>query len=129
MSLSRYFDRIAIALSAICIVHCLAIPLLAALLPIALVSMGGDDHFHEWLLWGVVPTSLLGFGLGLRYHRRYLLVLAGAAGLGIVVLAALVAHGRWPWWQEALLSSIGSVVLVIAHWRNFVEVRLHHRHE
>lgn len=129
MSLSRYFDRVAIALSAICIVHCLAIPLLAALLPIALVGFGSDNHFHEWMLWGVVPTSLIGFGLGLRYHGHFAVALAGAAGLGIVALAALVAHGNWQWWQEVVLSMAGSIVLVLAHWRNFVEVRRCHRHE
>jgi hypothetical protein len=128
MSFSRYFDRVAIGLSAVCIVHCLAIPLLAALLPIALAGLGSDDHFHTWMLWGVVPTSLLGFGIGVRYHGRYLLALAGATGLGIVVLAALVAHGHWLWWQEMLLSIVGSVILVLAHWRNFLEVRRCHRH-
>ena len=127
MSLSRYFDRIAIALSAVCIVHCLAVPLLAVLLPIAFVGLGEDSHFHEWMLWGVVPTSLLGFGLGLRYHGRYGIAIGGMAGLAVVAYAALVAHGAWAWWQELLLSTIGSALLVLAHWRNFVEVRrLHH---
>src|SRR5690606_41884092 len=55
MSLSRYFDRIAIALSAICIVHCLAIPLLVALVPIAAIGFGGA-HFHALMLWLVVPV-------------------------------------------------------------------------
>ena len=126
MSLSRYFDRIAIALSAVCIVHCLAVPLFAVLLPIAFIGLGGDSHFHEWMLWGVVPTSLVGFALGLRYHGRYGIAAAGMAGLGIVAWAAIVAHGAWPWWQELVLSMLGSVLLVLAHWRNFVEVRQRH---
>jgi hypothetical protein len=128
MSLSRHFDRIAIALSAVCIVHCLAVPLLAALLPIAFVGFGSQTHFHEVLLWGVVPTSLLGFGLGLRYHRRVRIAAAGAIGLAIIAYAAIVAHEAWPWWQEVLLSIVGSAVLVIAHWKNFVEVRRLHLH-
>jgi hypothetical protein len=45
-TISRYFDRIAITLSTICIVHCLATPLLIALLPIAAVTIGSDVHFH-----------------------------------------------------------------------------------
>jgi hypothetical protein len=128
MSFSRYFDRIAIALSAVCVLHCLAVPLLAALLPIAFVSLGVDSHFHEWMLWGVVPTSLFGLGIGLRYHQRYLIAVIGAAGLAIVAYAAIVAHNSWPWWQELSLSVAGSVLLVAAHWRNFVEVRRSHVH-
>lgn len=128
MSVSRYFDRIAIALSAICILHCLAVPLLAAILPFAFVSMGTEAHFHEWLLWGVVPTSLFGFGFGLRYHQRYWIPVTGAVGLAIVAFAAIVAHDAWVWWQELLLSALGSVLLVAAHWYNFLEVRHSHIH-
>lgn len=128
MSLSRYFDRIAIALSAVCIVHCLAVPLLAAVLPIAFASFGAEAHFHEWMLWVVVPTSVFGFALGVRYHRRFGIAALGMAGLGIVAVAALVAHAYWLWWQELLLSVFGSVLLVAAHWRNFVEVRRAHTH-
>jgi hypothetical protein len=128
MSLSRHFDRIAIALSAICILHCLAVPLLAAVLPIAFVTVGVDAHFHEVMLWGVLPTSLFGFGFGLRYHRRYRIVVVGAVGLAIITFAAIVAHGAWAWWQELSLSILGSVLLVTAHWRNFLEVRHAHIH-
>ena len=128
MSLSRHFDRIAIALSAVCIVHCLAVPLFAALLPIAFLGFGTDAHFHELMLWGVVPTSLLGFGLGLRYHGRYGIAVTGAAGLLVIAYAAVIAHATWPWWQEIALSVVGSVLLVVAHWRNFVEVRRLHLH-
>jgi len=128
MSLSRYFDRIAIALSAVCIVHCLAVPLFAALLPIAFFGLASDSHFHEWMLWGVVPTSLFGFILGVRFHGRYGIAFAGLTGLAIVAFAAVVAHAAWTWWQELALSVVGSAVLVGAHWRNFVEVRRRHRH-
>ena len=80
------------------------------------------------MLWGVVPTSLLGFALGIRYHGRYDIAAMGIFGLAIVATAALLAHERWLWWQELLLSVVGSVALVVAHWRNFVEVRRCHRH-
>lgn len=128
MSASRYFDRIAIALSGLCILHCLAVPLIAAVLPIAFVSVGSETHFHEVLLWGVVPTSLIGFGLGLRYHRRFWIPVVGGIGLAIVAFAAIVAHEQWQWWQELLLSMLGSVLLVVAHWHNFLEVRKAHTH-
>jgi len=63
MIVSRYLDRIAITLSTICIVHCLAMPLVIAVLPIAALTAGNDGHFHALMLWLVVRTSALGFGV------------------------------------------------------------------
>ena len=68
MSSSKYLDKIAIALSAICIVHCLAITLFVAMLPLATAAFGG--HFHGFMLWLVIPTSIGGFYLGYREHKR-----------------------------------------------------------
>jgi hypothetical protein len=74
------------------------------------------------------PTSLFGFGFGLRYHQRYWIPFVGTIGLIIVGFAAIVAHASWDRWQELLISTLGSVILVVAHWFNFVEVRNSHTH-
>ncbi|HUQ50979.1 MAG TPA: MerC domain-containing protein, partial [Gammaproteobacteria bacterium] len=50
MLLSKYFDRVAIVLSTICIVHCLAMPFVIAVLPVAAFAVGGDGHFHSLML-------------------------------------------------------------------------------
>ena len=128
MSLSRYFDRIAIALSAVCIVHCLAVPLLVALLPIAAISFGSDAHFHGLMLWLVVPTSILGFFLGYRVHRRTGIAGLGALGMVVLATAALWGHGQWRELLEVGVSVLGSLLLAGAHWLNFQEVRRVHVH-
>ena len=47
----KYFDHLAIALSTVCIVHCLALPILIAVLPIVALTLGtGDSHFHALML-------------------------------------------------------------------------------
>ena len=81
MSSSKYLDQIAIALSAICIVHCLAITLFVAMLPLATAAFGG--HFHGLMLWLVVPTSIGGFYLGYREHKRALIGMLGLGVMGI----------------------------------------------
>jgi hypothetical protein len=128
MHLSRHFDQVAIALSAICLVHCLAVPVLVAVLPIAVVSFGSDQHFHGLMLWLVVPTSVFGFSLGYRLHRRADIVLTGAAGIAVLAAAALYGHTAWPQTAELLVSVAGSLLLGSAHWRNFRLVRRCHRH-
>jgi hypothetical protein len=128
MLLSKYFDRVAIALSTICIVHCLAMPFVIALLPVAAFTVGGDGHFHSLMLWFVVPTSVLGFALGFRVHRRTDIVLLGAVAIGTLAAAALFGHRAWDPSVEVLVNVAASVVLAAAHWRNFREVRRLHHH-
>lgn len=127
MSWSRHFDRIAIALSTICIVHCLAVPLIVAVLPIAAFGFGGG-HFHALMLWVVVPTSALGFVLGWRVHRRRRIVALGAAAVIALAAVSIYAHGVWPLLAEAGASVAASLALASAHWMNFREVKRLHRH-
>ena len=128
MLLSKYFDRVAIVLSTICIVHCLAMPFVIALLPVAAFAIGGDGHFHSLMLWFVVPTSVLGFGLGVRVHRRVDIVLMGAVAIAALAAAALWGHNQWDPSVEVVVNVASSVLLAAAHWRNFREVRRLHRH-
>lgn len=127
MSLSRYFDRIAIALSALCIVHCLAIPLLVAVLPLAAIGLG-VGHFHGLMLWLVVPVSALGFALGLRVHRRWDVVGIGVSAVVLLAIAGIHGHDAWPAAVEAGVSIVASLILARSHWINFREVRRLHRH-
>lgn len=127
MILSRHFDRLAIGLSALCIVHCLAVPLVVAVLPIAALGLGGS-HFHGLMLWLVVPVSVLGFALGYRVHRNPRVVGAGALGVAVLAVAAVYGHDAWPELAEAGVSVVGSLVLAAAHWVNFRDVRRLHRH-
>lgn len=129
MGASKYFDRIAITLSAVCLVHCLAVPVLVAVLPIAALSFGSDGHFHALMLWFVVPTSTAGFLLGFRVHGRRDVVGAGAAGVLVLALAALWGHASWDPSVEVAVSVAGSITLAIAHFRNFREVRRLHVHD
>lgn len=128
MQHSRHFDQIAIALSAICLVHCLAVPLLVALLPIAAISFGENQHFHELMLWIVVPTSFAGLSMGYRLHRGPGIVALGAVGVCLLALAAVFGHAVWPADVEIAVSVAGSLVLGGAHWLNFRAVRRCHRH-
>jgi hypothetical protein len=128
MAFSRHIDRIAIVLSTVCIVHCLAMPFLIALVPVAALTFGGDAHFHELMLWLVVPTSAAGFALGYRLHRRSAIVAVGGAAVTVLVLAALWGHEAWSAAFETGANIAASLVLAYAHWRNFREVRRVHRH-
>lgn len=131
MSASRLLDRIAISLSAICIVHCLAVPLAVAILPIALLGLGGESHFHAAILWLVVPVSVVGLIMGFREHHRARIAATGVLGMAIIAYASVYGHGQWPFSIEIIVSLLGSLLLAGAHWANFAVVRkvhVHHPH-
>jgi hypothetical protein len=128
MSASRYLDRIAITLSTICIVHCLAMPVLVAALPVLAITLGTDGHFHALMLWLVVPTSALGFSLGYKVHGNAGRVAAGTAAVLVLAVVALWGHDHWNRTVEIGVNVVASLLLASAHWRNFREVRRRHQH-
>ena len=124
----RGLDAVALVFSGLCLVHCLALPVLVAILPIAMSSFVADERFHQWLLLGVVPTSVLALGWGWRRHRDPAVLWLGLTGMSLMTYAAfgrglndLSAGGeRW-------LTVIGAVMLAIGHFRNY-QLR-HHGHD
>jgi len=129
MLTSKYFDHIAITLSTICIVHCLAVPVIVALLPVVALTWGlNDAAFHTLMLWFVVPSSVLGFAFGYHAHRGAMIVLLGAVAIAVLALAAFYGHGVWSTGVETAVNVAASVLLAVAHWRNFRAVRRAHDH-
>jgi len=109
-------DRAAIALSALCLVHCLLLPVVIALLPFA--GRFNDDHLHTEMLLFVVPVSLLALGFGFRRHRRSRVVLAGLIGLAILVVGATLVHANFGATADQLVTVSGSILLAFVHYKN-----------
>lgn len=124
----RGLDGLAMLLSALCLVHCLALPVLVAALPLAASSLVTDERFHQWLLLAAVPTSLIALGWGWRRHRSRPVALLGLAGMAFMVFAAFgIQFGLLDAAGERLLTIIGAVLLALAHLRNY-QLR-HHGHD
>lgn len=123
----RGLDALALLFSGLCLVHCLALPLLAAMLPLAASSIVTDERFHQWLLIGVVPTSVLALGWGWRRHHSRLVLWLGVAGLALISYAAFgpQLHGLSSFAERAL-TIVGALLLGGAHLRNY-QLR-HHGH-
>jgi hypothetical protein len=129
MLISKYFDQVAIVLSTICIVHCLAVPVVVAVLPVLALTYGlNDAAFHTLMLWFVVPSSVLGFAFGYHAHRGAMILLLGAVAIAVLAFAALRGHGVWTTGAETAVNVAASMLLAVAHWRNFRAVRHAHSH-
>ena len=63
--LSIQFDRAAIGISALCIAHCLVLPVALVLAPsVTLLTVLNDELFHKLLILLVLPTSIFALTLG-----------------------------------------------------------------
>ena len=113
---SEWLDGAAVLLSALCLLHCLALPLIVAGLP--LLAQYSDSHLHAQVLVVVIPLSVVALGLGFRHHRKPWILWAGAAGLAILVVGATVAHASFGPRVDSIVTVCGSVVLAVAHYYN-----------
>lgn len=107
----------AISISLTCLLHCLALPLLLAILPATMGLWLRSDALHTVLLLLMLPAAVSAFLIGHRHHRSpwpLLLGVAGFAGLSSGLAPGLGAG------QEVALTVLGSFLLIGAHiwnWR------------
>lgn len=110
---SGTFDRMAILLSGLCLLHCLA----SALVIAALASAGGallDPLVHEVGLGIAILLGLLALGWGYREHGRLLPVFVGASGIALMISALCLGHGP----VEIPLTMLGVTLLATGHLLN-----------
>lgn len=106
-------DRMAIGLSALCAVHCVATVILLG----ALSSLGylfTVPIIHEAGLAFAMVLGAIALGAGLRRHRLLWPSLIGVGGLSLMGMALLVEHGA----GEAALTICGVVLVALAHYFN-----------
>ena len=74
-------DKTAVALSGLCLVHCLALPLLIAVFPVLGFTVVEHETFHQLILIVVIPTTAIALGVGCRRHRSRLVAVLGILGV------------------------------------------------
>jgi len=122
----RVGDLLAVTLSGLCLVHCLALPLVASLLPLAGASMqtGAQAEWVHWL-FALIAAPLSAWTLT-RPHPQGLPRLAiGLAGVGAGLLFAGAA-GFPSHELETPITVTGGLLLASAHILN--ARRRVHRH-
>jgi hypothetical protein len=110
-------DQVAVALSGLCLLHCLLLPFLLAALPF--LGQFGDDHLHAEMLLVVIPVSLIALAFGYLRHRHTGVVISGIAGLVIMTIGGTIAHDVYGLLADRTLTVIGSLTLAFTHYRNY----------
>ena len=114
-----YLDRIGVFLSATCLLHCLALPVLLTIAPITQTGLLDEQTFHLVLLWFILPVSLIALGIGCRQHKDLLILLLGGTGLSLLLLAGLVGHSVLTPTAERGVTIVAGLILAAAQLRNF----------
>lgn len=109
-------DRIAIGVSGLCLVHCIATSVLLALMSAA----GGvllSPVIHEVGLALAIVLGAVALGRGVLEHGYMLPAAVGAFGLGMMAGALSLPHGAGN--GEALWTVLGVGVLAFGHDLNY----------
>jgi len=103
------WDTIGIALSGLCLVHCLLLPLLVAVTPT--ISVVAGEGVHQMLLLVLIPPLLLALVRGRRRHGRGAAAALLLIGLALLLAGAFLGIKTW----EVPLTVAGSLAVVTGH--------------
>lgn len=116
-------DRFGFFVSFLCLIHCIAVPLLLLFLPSYSILLGTwheSIHFYLYLL--ILPISLIAF-LPRVFKDKQWEFLWGP-GCAVILLGLTIylhEHQHLPneKFLEPFLTSLASFTLIYFHWRNF----------
>jgi len=114
---SEVLDQVAVTLSGLCLVHCLALPFAIVVLPF--LGQFAEDHLHVQMLIVVIPVSIIALAIGFRRHRHRGVVIAGLTALLVITVGGTIAHDHYGIIADRVLTVAGSLALAITHYRNF----------
>ncbi len=112
-------DNLAIGLSILCVMQCLAMPSLLVLLPSAVAFFLQNEAFHFWMIVVVIPVSVFALTLGCKQHKRYHVMISGVIGLALLVAALVVGETLLGENGEKLLTILGAGFVTVGHLLNF----------
>lgn len=108
-------DRLAIGLSGLCLVHCLATTVLLAMLASA-GGILGAPIVHEVGLTLAMVMGAIALGRGILEHGYSMPSAIGGLGLGVMAGALTLPHDG----TEALYTVVGVAILALGHRLNAI---------
>lgn len=111
-------DKIAISLSTLCAIHCVILSAFLIMVPTLTAAYLGDEQFHFFLLFAVIPTSLFSLTLGCKHHRNSKVLLLGFIGISILTITQITGHDILGELGEKIFTLVGSSFTVLGHYLN-----------
>ncbi len=109
-------DRIGIWLSGVCMVHCIATPVLLLMLP--MFTLAKSEWIHVVLACVLPLITVAAFIPGYRRHGDWKIFVFGFVGLVLVAFAAFDPFKILNEITESLVTTVGGLSLISGHIRN-----------
>jgi hypothetical protein len=114
----RRLDRMGIALSALCAVHCVLSIVLVSIIGVASEAVF-DPAIHRFALLVATLIAAVAIGWGAARHRMAAPFVVALTGLGFMAGALVVPHGI----EEAVLTIVGVALVSLGHVLNLRHLR------
>ncbi|MCU7846126.1 MAG: MerC domain-containing protein [Candidatus Thiodiazotropha sp. (ex Monitilora ramsayi)] len=109
------WDVAGISTSTLCVLHCLATPLLVVFLPVLEVV---EKQTHAAFALAILALGLLAFWPGYQRHGRWQIIITAIVGFGLISLGVTAPEGMLSESAEVAATVLGGGTLVIAHLYN-----------
>ena len=103
-------------MSGVCLLHCLALPLLILALP--LPGLVAGEHFHAQVLAIVIPVSMVAIALGFRKHGDRRILVWAAIGMLLLIVGGTLVHASFGIVADTIVTIAAGLVLAATHYAN-----------
>ena len=109
------WDSLGVTASLLCITHCLALPVIAVVLPTLALA---EIATHRVLVLLVFLMGILAFVSGYKRHRKRGVWIGCVLGVGMLLTAVLLPEQLVSEALETVLTVAGGAVMVVSHVAN-----------
>ena len=111
-------DKIAVAISTACVLHCFFIPSFVIASSGFLTLSIDNELIHQLILFFAVPVSVFALYLGYKNHKTFSFLPYAFLGLGLLILAVILGEEVIGEIGEQGVTLLGSMFVVFAHYKN-----------
>lgn len=122
--MKKVWDRLGIAFSGACVVHCILVAFMPLIFP-AIAAYTHSTWIHIVVGIIILFTSPLAFIPGYRKHGLTWILSTAVGGMFLILLGILL-EGRFSDQITHGISIVGSLFLVLAHVKNIQHSHRHH---
>lgn len=111
-------DKIAVAISTACVLHCFFIPSFVIASSGFLTLSIDNELVHQLILFFAIPISVFALYIGYKNHKSFSFVPYAFLGLGLLLLAVILGEEVIGEIGEQGVTLLGSIFVVYAHYKN-----------
>jgi len=115
--MNKFWDRIGICASGLCLIHCIATPVFLIMFPSLKLAYFEHQSFHQVFGVVVVSSVLIAVYPQCRKHGHKDIIIWAISGVLFILAGIFLGHDYGEGYEHGL-TILGSLLLIIAHIKN-----------